>query len=105
MVLKCVTHLLILLLLLSYLDDIQAAGTPDPNDDILAAEDNEYLPVVRDARLRTELDDEASPFHGRLHATARDRSTVASRPVLPAHGSPFLTLVPDPLSVLMSFQC
>jgi hypothetical protein len=105
MVLKSVTHLLILLLLLSYLDDLQAASTPDPNDDILAAEDNEYLPVVRDARLRTELDDEASPSQGRLNATASDRSTFASRPVLLAHGSPFLTLVPDPLSVLMSFQC
>jgi hypothetical protein len=41
--LKGITYLLILLLATASLDDGWACATPDPFDDVLAAQDNEYL--------------------------------------------------------------
>ena len=43
MKLKGITYLLVLLLSTASLDDGWACATPDPVDDVLAAQDNEYL--------------------------------------------------------------
>jgi len=39
-------YLLILLLATAWVDDAVAAATPDPADDLLALQDNEYLPAA-----------------------------------------------------------
>ena len=52
MALKSLVCLLVFALLASRADDLEAAATPDPYDDVLAAQDNEYLPVATDHRLK-----------------------------------------------------
>jgi hypothetical protein len=104
MFLKHFTFLLILALLSARVDDLQAAATPDPYDDVLAAQDNTYVAVVYDARLRTSLDAEWPMYRG-MKARASGALTTASAGDLPALAVPFLTLYPNPLYVLASLQC
>jgi hypothetical protein len=104
MVLKSLISLLVLLLLSSQALDLQAALTPDPDDDILATEDNEYLPVVTDHRLRAAPADEL-PVYCRLNAGASGPLPIVAHDTLFTHCQPFLSFFADPLCVLMSFQC
>jgi hypothetical protein len=104
MTLKIITHLLIILPLSSQLDDILAASTPDPDDDILAAQDNDYLPAIHRTKSKVSPDGEL-PFHRGLTARVSDSPALASAAALLVHVSSFLLLFPNPLYVLMSFQC
>ena len=103
MALKSFVFLLVLALLSSRADDLRAAATPDPDDDVLAAQDNEYLPVATDHRLRIGPNDDTSV--GTPKAGISDQLPLASSAAasLPSKPAPFLPR--DPLSSLMSFQC
>jgi hypothetical protein len=101
MVLKIITPLLILLSLSSQLDDIQAAATPERDDDLLAAQDNDYLVAVKDDGTKTEPNNEV-PAHNGQNASVNDPSKFTA--VL-AQRDPLLSYFLNPLYVLMSFQC
>ena len=95
---------LVLLVLSTWADDIAAAATPDPDDDILAAQDNDYLPVVRPARPRAALA-EAMPFaFGMNVRVSRPRAATPTLAWLP-HSSPSPWLSADLLYSIMSLQC
>jgi hypothetical protein len=61
MISKSFTVLLVLLVFSVRADDIAAAATPDPDDDVLAAQDNDYLPAARLARTRA-AQEQKTPF-------------------------------------------
>jgi hypothetical protein len=104
MTVKIITHLLIVLLLSTQFDDIRAAATPDPVDDVLAAQDNDYLSTVRISTPKL-APNAGLPCHHGLHALASGSPAIASALALLTHALPFLALFPEPLYVLMSFQC
>jgi hypothetical protein len=104
MILKILTHLVIILPLSSRWDDIQAAATPDPDDDVLAAQDNDYLPAIHNAKPKVSPN-AGPPFHRGLNVRVRGSRGTASDTAWLAHALPFLSLFPDPLHVLMSLQC
>jgi hypothetical protein len=104
MVVKFITHLLIVLLLSSQLDDIRAAATPEPIDDVLAAQDNDYLSIVRITTPKVAPN--GDPWVCQVPtALASGPPASLSAPGMPTHALPFLALFADPLYVLMSFQC
>jgi hypothetical protein len=103
MILKIITHLLIILPLSSQLDDILAASTPEPDDDILAAQDNDYLPAIHRIKLKESPNGEL-PFHHGLTARVSGSPALASAALL-ASAFSLLLLFSDPLYVLMSLQC
>jgi len=104
MAIKSLICLMILGLLSSRADDLQAAATPDPDDDILAAQDNQYLSVVPGARLKTFQDAEWRMYAG-LNVRANGSLAIASGGILLTQAVPFLSLYTDPLYVLVSLQC
>ena len=69
--------ILILLLLSSCVDDIQAAATPGTDDDILAMQDNEFLPAVIQYRTR-RVSGVGEPFAGWLDSHSRSIGAVLS---------------------------
>src|SRR5215471_18741018 len=66
MISKSFTALLVLLVLSVKADDIAAAATPDLDDDVLAAQDNDYLPSVR-AERRKVAAEENTPYSFELN--------------------------------------
>jgi len=103
MISKCITASLVLLVLSVRADDIAAAATPDPDDDVLAAQDNDYLPAARLARTRAARQQE-TPFPFGLNVPATSPIAAYSAMGLP-HASPFLWLRGDLLYSFMSLQC
>jgi|SRR5262245_50496300 len=103
MALKSFVFLLVLALLSSRADDLRAAATPDPDDDVLAAQDNEYLPAATDHRLRIGPNDD-TPV-GTTMAGISDPLPLASSAALSLPSRPATFLSRDPLSILMSFKC
>jgi len=103
MVLKYLTYLLIGALLCTHVDDLQAACTPDVVDDVLAAQDNEYLLAVPDNELKPAPDEDTPSFHKRI-AGASGLLALAEQTSSP-DCLPFVSLAADPLWVLMSIQC
>src|SRR5262245_12671088 len=79
MVPKIVTTLLILLPLSSQWDDIQAAATPDPEDNILALQDNDYLATDRATGIQSQPD--AESFASLLVGFSCDLHTSSSSPL------------------------
>jgi|SRR5262245_43278684 len=104
MISKSFTALLVLLVLSAWADDIAAAATPDSDDDVLAAQDNDYLPAVRPERPRA-ASNEVTPFSFGLNVPASCPSAVSPTTVRPPHSSPSPWLSADPLYSLMSLQC
>jgi hypothetical protein len=102
MVAKIITTLLILLSLSSQLDDIQAASTPDPDDDIFALQDNDYLAPAR--VTRTESQSEAGEcFAGSPFVMSCDVHTSSAFPLGCTMRS--FWFGPDIMFGMMSFQC
>ena len=98
------TCLLILLLLSSCLDDIQAAASPDTDDDILAMQDNEYLPAVCQYQTR-RVSGAGAPFAGWLDTLASDPRTASTAMSSLGRFKPSSWLGLNILYVIMSFQC
>ena len=82
MKLKGLTYLLLLLLPVPALDDLWACATPDPADDVQAAENNDYLTVARarptDDQRQPSLPPTAAPL-----SDDRAAAVIAAAP--PAH--------------------
>src|SRR5215471_11480082 len=97
---KSFIALLVLLVLSVRADDIAAAATPDLDDDVLAAQDNDYLSVVRPERCKVGAD-ENTPHSFELNVpTSNPRAatpTIARHP----HSSPSPWLSADPLYSIM----
>jgi hypothetical protein len=104
MISKSFTALLVLIILSSRADDIAAAATPDLDDDVLAAQDNDYLRAVRPQRPNLPAEED-TPFSFRLNVPANSPSTAT--PTLdwlpPSSASPWLCA--DLLYSIMSLQC
>src|SRR5262245_43701822 len=90
-----------LLLLLSPAGDALALSTPERDDDVAAAEDDDYLPRVgpdRDEQPRASSTPGASAAPD-LHSPCLNASLRARAARRCAHARP------DPLYALMSMQC
>jgi hypothetical protein len=103
MVFRSHSFLLILLVLSTPVDDIVAAGTPDPEDDILATENNNFVPAVREGRGRP-ITDEETPLHG-SNDQAIDCSAVTPTTFRLRNSNCFPWLGADLLYFFMSVQC
>jgi hypothetical protein len=101
---KSFTALLVLLVLSVRADDIAAAATPDLDDDILAAQDNDFLPGARSERPKAAAEENTPNSFG-LNVPAR--SPRASTPTIARlpHSSPSPWLSADLLYSIMSLQC
>jgi hypothetical protein len=100
--LKGLFYLLILVLSSAALDDTWACATPDPSDDVLTAQNNDYVSVrlgrPRDVQGRDLLPDGFARPGGDLPVTASPRDLrLTARPRTPSG--------PDLLYVFMSLQC
>src|SRR5215813_2103544 len=101
---KSFIALLVLLLLSVRADDITAAATPDLDDDVLAAQDNDYLPGVRSERTKAAAD-ENTPHSFELNVpTSRPRASTPTIARIP-HSSASPWLSADLLYCIMSLQC
>jgi hypothetical protein len=104
MISKCFTALLVLLVLSVSVDDIAAAATPDLDDYVLAAQDNDYLPAVPPERPKAKLK-EATPFSFGLNVPASSPNAVTPTTAWLSHSSPSPWLSADVLYSIMSLQC
>jgi hypothetical protein len=104
MISKSFTAILVLLVLTVQADDIAAAATPDHDDDVLAAQDNDYIPAVRPERPGA-APEEVMPYSFGLNASASGPSAGSPGIVRLPHSSPFPRLSADRLYSLMSLQC
>ena len=102
--LRSLTAILILLVMSTRADDTIAAYTPDPDDDILATQNNNYRPAIRAVRGRPVVEEEM-PFLNGLDAQTSGCSAVAPTIV----GLPYPQQSPwsgaDLLYSFMSLQC
>jgi hypothetical protein len=104
MILRSLGSFLILVVLLGRADDIVAADTPDPNDDILATQDNDYLPAVPAIRPNSTVAKRLPLLYG-LNAQTSGCRAVTSTVVRLPFPNPSPWLGADPLYSLMSLQC
>jgi hypothetical protein len=65
-----ICSLLIFLVISAFADDAWAAATPDPSDDILAAQNNLYLHVTPTLRCTGRFTKAWPALHAELHAGA-----------------------------------
>jgi hypothetical protein len=98
------TALLVLLVLSVPADDIAAAATPDLDDDVLAAQDNDYLSAVRPARPKAKPE-EATPFSFGLKVPASGPTALTSTMAWLSHSSPSPWLSAHVPYSIMSLQC
>ena len=101
---KSFIALLVLLLLSARADDIAAAATPDLDDDVLAAQDNDFLCAVRPQRPRAPAEED-TPFSFRFNVPARNSSTASPPIAWLTHYSSSPWLSADLLYSIMSLQC
>src|SRR5262245_23637801 len=104
MISKSFTSLLVLLVLSVQADDIAAAATPDLDDDVLAAQDNDYLPAVRPERLKAVAEAD-TPFSFGLKVPASSPSAVTPTISWLLHSRLSLGLCSDLLYSIMSIRC
>lgn len=98
MIAKTLAGILALAVLSTRADDIAAAATPDPDDDVLAAQDNDGLPAVGRQRPRV-TPAETTPCSLGVRLPTRGRSALSPTAVrIPRLGA-------DLLYALMSLQC
>jgi hypothetical protein len=97
------SSLFCLLLLLTAADDALATLTPGTEDDVAAAENNEYLPQPRSAQAGRLQLEQTGPPPGRLQDRA-DPFLTAPSPLRRAEAGLPPGPGPDPLYVLMSLQ-
>ena len=95
---------LVLLVFSAWADDIWAAATPDPDDDILASQDNDFLPSVRREQFRATPEDEVPIAYG-FKCTTGGVSAEAPTLVQPPSNATFPPIIADLLHTLMSLQC
>jgi hypothetical protein len=95
---------LILLVLAVPADDIVAADTPDPDDDIFATQNNNFLVAVRAHRGRP-AEGEAPPLLCGLDAQTSGCSAITPAIVRLLYPNRFPWLLADPLYYFMSLQC
>src|SRR5262249_47671949 len=100
MISKSFAALLVLLVLSVRADDIAAAATPELDDDVLAAQDNDYLSPVRPERRKVRAD-ENTPYSFGLNVPASSPSVVTPR----SHSTPSPWLSADLLYSIMSLRC
>ena len=104
MISKSFTVLLVLLVLSVQADDIAAATTPDPDDDVLAAQDNDYLPSARSGRPKAAVEENTPNPIGLNVPASSPRAVTSTMAWLPSSGSsPWLSA--DLLYSTMSLQC
>ena len=95
---------MVLLVLSTWADDIAAAATPDLDDDVLAAQDNDYLRAVRPQRPKAPAEED-TPFSFRLNIPANRRSTASPTMAWFPRSSSSPWLSADLLYSIMSLQC
>src|SRR5262249_5673133 len=98
------TGLLVLLVLSVQADDIAAAATPDPNDDVLAAQDNDYLRAVPSQRPKAPAEED-TPFSFRVNVPANSPSAATPTAAWLPHSGSSPWLSADLLCSIMSLQC
>jgi hypothetical protein len=94
-------HLCFLLLLSCHLDDLPAIVTPDPDDDVLAAENDDFLPSCFQHQSKLFQPDEDLPGSHPLALRPTAASTPGARPVSSPPPEPHGTSL---LYCLMSLQ-
>ena len=104
MISKSFTALLVLLVLSVQADDIAAAATPDLDDDVLAAQDDDYLPAVR-AERRKVAAEEIAPYSSELNVPVSRGSAKTPTISWFPHSSPSPWLSADLLYCIMSLRC
>ena len=104
MLAKSFTALLIFLVLSVRADDIAAAATPELDDDVLAAQDNDYLSPVRPER-RKPAAKENTPFSFGLTVPISSPSAITPALAWLSHSSSSPWLSADLLHSIMSLQC
>ena len=104
MLAKSFTALLVLLVLLVRADDIAAAATPELDDDVLAAQDNDFLRAVRPQRPRAPAE-ENTPFSFRLIVQVSSPSAITPAIAWLSHSSSSPWLSADLFYSIMSLQC
>jgi hypothetical protein len=104
MISKSFTCFLVLLVLSTWADDLAAAATPDLDDDVLAAQDNDYLPAVRLERRKVAAE-ENTPCSFGLNIPVSSPSAVSPTIAWRSHSSSSPWLSADLLYSIMSLQC
>jgi hypothetical protein len=104
MISKSFTALLVLLILSARADDIAAAATPELDDDVLAAQDNDYLAAVR-AERRKVAAEEITPYSFGFNIPVSSPNAITSTIAWLPHSSPSPWLSADLLYSIMSLQC
>ena len=104
MILRSHRFFLILLVLSTPVDDIVAAGTPDPDDDIFATENNNYVPAGREVRGKAMAGEER-PLLYRLDVPTSSPSVASPAIFGLPDASRFPWLSTNPLYFFMSLLC
>jgi len=104
MISKSFIALLVLLVLSVQADDIAAAATPDIDDDVLAAQDNDYLSSVRPEPRKVRAHENTQYSFG-LTVPASSPSAVSPTIAFLPHSNPSPWLSADLLDSIMSLQC
>jgi hypothetical protein len=102
MIRQILAYFLMLLLAFATLDDVIAAATPDPSDDVIAAEHDEYLPSACRPAQKPAGESSAPP--------PAPLGTPAGGDCAAPAGGPAAALVsppagPSPLYIFMSLRC
>ena len=104
MIRRIFSTFLVFLVFSAWADDIWAAATPDPDDDILASQDNDFLPSVRREQFKAPPEDEVPIAYGLKCTTGCASAEVPSLVQFHCKAS-FPPFIADVLRTLMSFQC
>ena len=104
MISKSFTALLVLLVPSVRADDIAAAATPELEDGVLAALDNDYPPAVHPARRKVAAEENTPYSFGLIVPISSPIAITPAIAWLPSSGSsPWLSA--DLLYSIMSLQC
>src|SRR5215471_3167988 len=98
---KSFIALLVLLVLSVQADDIAAAATPDLDDDVWAAQDNDYLRAVRPQRPKAPADEDTPHSFGLKVPVSSTRAVSRTTAFLPC-SSPSPWLSADPFYCIVS---
>jgi hypothetical protein len=101
---KSFTCFLVLLVLSVQADDIAAAATPDLDDDVLAAQDNDFLPAARSKRPKGAAEEDPAYCFGMNFPASRPSAGSPTIAWLP-RSSPSPWFCTDLLCSIISLQC